>query len=182
MAARNELIKMSLTERYQQLDGHHLCTPFTLTLVALGIVAVAAIVISGAAFLASGLPPRIPSTSPPHPPLDSALDRAGGWRADTSAGADPAAAAAIPQSLNRRFYGAPAPAPLLLPPFSRCLLPSSIPFTRCSLNPRHSPNTSLLTRLPHRRHPRCRPPPHPSPLSCSSSSSPLCPALAARMH
>jgi hypothetical protein len=114
MAARNELIKMSLTERYQQLDGYHLCTPFTLTLIALGIVAVAALVISGAAFLASGLPPPTPPTSPPRPPLDSLLDRAGGWRADTSTGADPGA---VPQSLNRHFYGARASASP--PPFLR---------------------------------------------------------------
>ena len=54
MAARNELIKMSLTERYNQIDGHHLCTPFILTLVVLAFVSIVAMALSGAAVLSSG--------------------------------------------------------------------------------------------------------------------------------
>jgi hypothetical protein len=54
MAARNELIKMSLTERYNQCDGHHLCTPFTITLVVLAVVTIIAITLSGAGVLSSG--------------------------------------------------------------------------------------------------------------------------------
>ena len=54
MAARNELIKMSLTERYNQMDGHHLCTPFVLTLFVLALVTLVAIVVSSAAVLAPG--------------------------------------------------------------------------------------------------------------------------------